>query len=75
MRRTIFIVHSLVLGVMSASAIFLDKVSIIKAEGSSSLWLLFIICTLAGVAVILISGELKNKTILDVYRMLRSQIA
>lgn len=48
----------LIIGLMSAMGIFIDKVGIIAADGTFSLWLLFILCSLGGVAAIFTSYEM-----------------
>lgn len=50
----------LIIGLMSAMGIFIDKVGIIHANGTFSLWLLFIVCTLSGVGGVVASSEIQN---------------
>ena len=56
----------IMIGLMSAVSIFLDKISVIKAEGTLSLWLLFIICTITGTLGELAAERVKGKTIKDI---------
>ncbi|MEC4684992.1 MAG: hypothetical protein VST71_04570 [Nitrospirota bacterium] len=51
----------IIIGLMSAISIFLDKVGILKAEGTFSLWLLFIISNLAGTIGIFFAEAVKRK--------------
>jgi hypothetical protein len=52
----------LILGVVSASIIFSSKVKLLEVEFYSSLWALFLVCTIAGAAGILMSEKYESYT-------------
>ncbi len=56
----------IMIGLMSAIAIFLDKTGLIKANGTLSLWLLFILCTSSGALGALIAEKIKGKTVSEI---------
>ncbi len=56
----------IMIGLMSAIAIFLDKTGLIKTDGTVSLWLLFVICTISGTLGELIAEKVKGKTISEI---------
>jgi hypothetical protein len=53
----------LVLGLLSAASIFLAKVGIADSEGTGSLWMLFVICSPAGMAAVLVAERLHDQRI------------
>jgi|SRR6185295_9805881 len=53
----------LILGLLSAVSIFLAKVGIARSEGTESLWMLFLICTPAGMAAVLTAERLHDERI------------
>jgi len=57
------VASSLVLGIglLSALALILDKLSIVSASGTISLWLLFILSTLAGVVGLVTAEGMRSK--------------
>lgn len=48
MFKTVSIFH-LILGLISALTLFLNAMNIVTANGTGSLWVLFLLCTLAGI--------------------------
>ncbi|MCI5141355.1 MAG: hypothetical protein D3909_06455 [Candidatus Electrothrix sp. ATG1] len=56
------------IGLMPAvtTLIFLDKIALITAEGTFSLWLQFIFCTITGTVGELAAESVKGKTIREI---------
>jgi len=50
----------LIIGLMSAMGIFISKMGLIKADGTFSLWLLFLLCIISGAAAIYISEDFEE---------------
>ena len=52
----------ILIGIMAAFSIFINKLFPVTAESTLSLWLLFIFCTVTGTSGKLIAERLKGKT-------------
>ena len=53
----------LTIGLLAVVSIFLNKINIVKTEGTLSHWLLFILCTISGALGELAAQRVKGKTI------------